>query len=128
MFQHGRQQSRGCTLRHAARRIHLTCVRLSPGYECVLFARVARYRYRTLVACVQGPDSVVLDEPESPYEASQSSYADGVLGTSRRTQDLEDIRALIRANRGTLNMTEVREYFRLFDREPLLEEILSELQ
>lgn len=52
----------------------------------------------------------------------------GWVNNSRRTQDLEDIRALIRANRGTLNMTEVREYFRLFDREPLLEEILSELE
>lgn len=52
----------------------------------------------------------------------------GWVNNSRRTQDLEDIRALIRANRGTLNMTEVREYFRLFEREPLLEEILSELE
>jgi hypothetical protein len=52
----------------------------------------------------------------------------GWVNNSRRTQDLEDIRALIRANRGTLNMTEVREYFRLFDREPLLGEILSELE
>jgi hypothetical protein len=45
-----------------------------------------------------------------------------------RTQDLEDIRALIRANRATLNLTEVREYFLLFDRAALLEEILSELK
>jgi len=37
-----------------------------------------------------------------------------------RTQDLEDIRALIRANRATLNLTEVREYFLLFDRAALL--------
>jgi hypothetical protein len=39
-----------------------------------------------------------------------------------------DIRALIRANRDTLNLTEVREYFALFDRAGLLEEILSELK
>jgi predicted nucleotidyltransferase len=51
----------------------------------------------------------------------------GWVNNSRRTQDLEDIRALIRANRGTLNMTEVREYFQLFNREPMLEEILREL-
>jgi hypothetical protein len=43
----------------------------------------------------------------------------------RRTQDLEDIRALLRANRATLNMSEVWEYFRLFEREPLLEELLN---
>lgn len=50
----------------------------------------------------------------------------GWSNNPRRTQDLEDIRALIRANRNTLQMQQVREYFRLFDREPLLEEILSE--
>ncbi len=44
----------------------------------------------------------------------------------RRTQDLEDIRALVRANRQLLNETELREYFRLFDREPLLDELLNE--
>lgn len=45
----------------------------------------------------------------------------------RRTQDLEDIRALLRANRERLDMAEVREYFRLFDREPLLDDLLREL-
>lgn len=43
---------------------------------------------------------------------------------SRRTQDLEDIKALINANRETLNMEEVREYFKLFNREALLDELL----
>lgn len=51
----------------------------------------------------------------------------GWVNDPRRGQDLEDIRALIRANRSTLNMKEVRKYFRLFEREPLLEEILNEL-
>jgi hypothetical protein len=50
----------------------------------------------------------------------------GFVNNPRRTQDLEDIRALIRANRDTLNLTEVREYFMLFERAALLEEILSE--
>jgi hypothetical protein len=45
----------------------------------------------------------------------------------RRTQDLEDIRALLRTNRERLDMAEVREYFRLFDREPLLNDLLREL-
>ncbi len=43
----------------------------------------------------------------------------------RATQDLEDIKALIAANRQALKMDEVREYFRLFDRQALLEEILK---
>ena len=51
----------------------------------------------------------------------------GFVNDPRRMQDQEDIRALLRANRATINMTEVREYFRLFDREPLLDEILRTL-
>ena len=49
----------------------------------------------------------------------------GLVNDPRRTQDLEDIRALMRATRETLNMNEVREYFRLFEREPLLDELLN---
>lgn len=44
-----------------------------------------------------------------------------------RTRDLEDIRALLRANRGTLDMAELRGYFGLFDREALLDELLREI-
>jgi predicted nucleotidyltransferase len=47
------------------------------------------------------------------------------VNNPRRTQDLEDIKALIAANREALKMDEVREYFRLFNRETLLEEILT---
>jgi hypothetical protein len=50
----------------------------------------------------------------------------GLVNNPRRTQDLEDIRALLRANRETLNLSEVREYFRLFDRERLLDDLLHE--
>jgi hypothetical protein len=51
----------------------------------------------------------------------------GWVNNPRRTQDLEDIRALIRANRDTLDLTETRRYFCMFDRENLLDEMLSEL-
>lgn len=44
-----------------------------------------------------------------------------------RRQDLEDIRALLKANRDNTDLAEVREYFRLFDREALLEDLLHEL-
>ena len=50
----------------------------------------------------------------------------GLVNNPRRTQDLEDIKALLRANRDTLNIDEVREYFRLFDRESQLEDLLNE--
>ncbi len=43
-----------------------------------------------------------------------------------RIQDLADIRALIHANRNTLEFEEVREYFRIFCREPLLDDLLNE--
>ncbi|MBX3698144.1 MAG: hypothetical protein R3F08_06180 [Dokdonella sp.] len=42
-----------------------------------------------------------------------------------RDRDLADIRALLRAQRGRLNMTEVREYFALFERPDLLDELLA---
>ena len=51
----------------------------------------------------------------------------GLVNDPRRTQDLEDIRALLRVNRNKLNLTEVREYFHLFNREALLDELLNEL-
>ena len=50
----------------------------------------------------------------------------GLVNNPRRTQDLEDIKALLRANRETLNISEVREYFRLFDRESQLDDLLNE--
>jgi hypothetical protein len=60
--------------------------------------------------------------------------AEGLIGfklqalgnDARRTQDIEDIRALLRANRDTLDMGEVRSYFQLFKREDWLDEFLNE--
>jgi predicted nucleotidyltransferase len=51
----------------------------------------------------------------------------GLVNDPHRTQDLEDIRALLRANRATLDMEQVRGYFHLFERETLLDEILREI-
>ena len=51
-----------------------------------------------------------------------------VVNDPQRTQDLEDIRALLRANRDVLDMAEVREYFRLFDRESQLDELLRQVR
>lgn len=73
---------------------------------------------------------------QTPFGALHVVSAEGLIAfklqgwvnNPRRTQDLEDIRALIRANRDTLNLTQVREYFAMFDRAGLLEDILSELQ
>ncbi|HET9049866.1 MAG TPA: hypothetical protein VFN29_13000 [Chiayiivirga sp.] len=51
----------------------------------------------------------------------------GWVNDSRRTQDLEDIKALLRANRAELDLSQVREYFRLFDKESMLDELLRQL-
>lgn len=51
----------------------------------------------------------------------------GLVNDPRRTQDLEDICALQRANRKTINLDEVRGYFRLIEREALLDELLADL-
>jgi len=51
----------------------------------------------------------------------------GLINDPRRTQDREDIRALLRANRAKLDMKEVREYFELFNRPDLLDELLREI-
>jgi hypothetical protein len=51
----------------------------------------------------------------------------GVVNDPRRTQDLEDIRALLRANRDHLNLNEIREYFRLFNKEQLLDDLLQQI-
>lgn len=50
----------------------------------------------------------------------------GLVNDPRRRQDLEDIRALLRANRSRLDMAEVREYFHLFNRDALLDELLDD--
>lgn len=50
-----------------------------------------------------------------------------LINDPSRTQDREDIKALLRANQAIVNLKEVREYFRLFDRETLLDEILREI-
>ena len=75
-------------------------------------------------------------EHRTPFGVLRVISAEGLIGFKlqglvndpRRTQDLEDIRALLRANRATLKMEEVREYFRLFEREPLLVELLNAAQ
>lgn len=49
----------------------------------------------------------------------------GFVNDPDRTQDLEDIRALLRANAESVDLVRVRDFFRLFGREALLDEILD---
>jgi hypothetical protein len=71
---------------------------------------------------------------DTAFGALRVVGAEGLIGFKlqalvndpRRTQDLEDIRALLRTNRDSLDLAEVRGYFRLFDREALLDGLLDE--
>lgn len=51
----------------------------------------------------------------------------GYVNDPSRLRDLDDIRAPLRANRATLDMPSVRRYFRIFERETLLDELLADL-
>lgn len=50
----------------------------------------------------------------------------GFVNDPARTRDLEDIRALLRTHHHTLDLDELAGYFRLFDREALLAELLEQ--
>lgn len=51
----------------------------------------------------------------------------GFVNDPTRHRDLDDIRELLRANRCSLDMEEVRRYFGIFARDPLLDELLVDL-
>lgn len=46
--------------------------------------------------------------------------------TDRLSRAIDDVRFLLRSNRGKLNMKEVRRHFLLFGRQDLLDELLAE--
>lgn len=74
-------------------------------------------------------------EYKTPFGTLRVVSAEGLIAfklqafvnNPRRTQDLEDIRALVRANRATLDMTTVGDFFKLFDRETLLRDIIHDI-
>jgi hypothetical protein len=51
----------------------------------------------------------------------------GFLNDATRTRDMDDIRALLKIHHVSLNMIELHEYFVLFDKPELLNELLDEL-
>ena len=48
------------------------------------------------------------------------------VNDASRLRDLDDIRALLRQHHATLNMADLRQTFALFDRQPLLDELLAQ--
>ena len=49
----------------------------------------------------------------------------GFVNDATRTRDLDDIRSLLKIHLTSLNMDEVREYFALFNKTDLLNELLG---
>lgn len=49
----------------------------------------------------------------------------GFVNDPSRARDLDDIRALLKVHRASLDMAELRAYFALFDKESLLDELLG---
>lgn len=79
---------------------------------------------------------VEAQQRETPMGTLRVISAEGLIGlklqafvnSPARGRDLDDIRALLRVQRGQLNMHEVRDYFALFDRMELLDELLAEIE
>jgi hypothetical protein len=50
----------------------------------------------------------------------------GYVNDPTRTRDLDDIRALMKIHHASMDMAQLREYFALFDRQKLLNELVAE--
>lgn len=116
---------------------------LGVGYRCIHRSEDAANYLRG----DEGIDFLYAHRPRSQQLLAQASEHDTGLGRMRvvsaegligfklqayvnnpkRTRDIEDIRSLLRANRGSLNMDEVRSYFGLFGREELLNELMADV-
>jgi hypothetical protein len=121
---------------------HVHAILLGLGYRCAHRSEDAANYARG----DEGLDVIVAHRPIARrllVEASERATAlgalrvvsaEGLIGfklqalvnNPDRTRDLDDIRALLRAQRGRLNIGEVREYFALFDRKALLDELLAQ--
>jgi hypothetical protein len=116
---------------------------LGLGYRCVHLSENAANYMRD----DEGLDLLYAHRPTARRLLAEATERDTAMGALRvisaegligfklqalvndpsRTRDLEDIRALLRVQRGRLNMEEVREYFALFDRQEILDELLAEI-
>jgi len=123
----------------AADGLHATLLRL--GYRCVyrsedaanyvrgdegldlLYAR--RPIARRLLAQAQPRDTPMGRLRVISVEGLIAFKLQGFVNDATRTRDLEDMRALLRLHRAAIDMAQVREYFALFDRTELLDELLD---
>ncbi len=123
----------------AADRVHTALLNL--GYQCLYrsedaanYVRAAEgldllYAHRPLARRLLAQAS----ERETPMGRMRIISVEGLIGfklqgfvnDATRTRDLDDIRALLKIHRDSLNMEELREYFALFNKPELLHELLG---
>lgn len=115
---------------------------LALGYRCVHrsddAANYVRDHEGFDVLYAQRPEArrLLVEAPEraTPFGRLRVVSAEGLIAFKlqafvndpSRGRDLDDIRALLKANANTLDMIEVRRYFELFEREQLLEDLLAQ--
>ena len=124
----------------AADRIHTALLDL--GYQCLYRSEDAANYLRA----AEGLDLLYAHRPlarrllaqapkrETPMGSMRIISVEGLIGfklqgfvnDSTRTRDLDDIRALLKIHRTSLNMDELREYFALFNKREFLNELLNE--
>ena len=123
----------------AAGRVHDALLGL--GYRCLYRSEDAA----NYVRAAQGLDLLYAHRPLARRLLAQASERETPMGRMRiisveglidfklqgfvndatRTRDLDDIRALLKLHRASLNMDELREYFALFNKPELLNELLG---
>ena len=123
----------------AADKIHNALLNL--GYQCLYRSEDAA----NYVRATEGLDLLYAHRPLARRLLAQASERDTPMGLIRiisvegligfklqgfandatRTRDLDDIRALIKIHRTSLNMDELQEYFALFNQSELLHELLG---
>jgi hypothetical protein len=123
----------------AADRVHDALLNL--GYQCLYRSEDAA----NYVRATEGLDLLYAHRPlarrllaqaserETPMGRMRIISVEGLIGfklqgfvnDATRTRDLDDIRALLKTHRASLDMDELREYFALFDQPDLLNELLG---
>jgi hypothetical protein len=96
------------------------------GDECVDLLYASRPIAHRLLAEAAALNTSLGDLRVVSAEGLIGFKLQALVNDPQRTQDLEDIRALLRANRAALDMEQIRGYFRLFERETLLDDLLRE--
>ena len=124
----------------AADRIHTALLDL--GYQCLYRSEDAANYLRA----AEGLDLLYAHRPLARRLLAQASERETPMGRMRiisvkgliafklqgfandatRTRDLDDIRALLKVHRASLDMDELREYFALFNKREFLNELLNE--